>query len=63
MSNAIRIAAHYKALAEKLQGKVDDQRRVLLKVKDELVEGKELKKHAIPISRKVAFLGESNRYE
>lgn len=55
MSNAIRIAAHYKALAEKLQGKVDDQRRVLLKVKDELVEGKELKRHAIPIPRKVAF--------
>lgn len=57
MSNAIRIAAHYKALAEKLQGKVDDQRRVLLKVKDELVEGKELKKHAFPISRKIAFWG------
>lgn len=57
MSNVIRIAAHYKALAEKLQGKVDDQRRVLLKVKDELVEGKELKKHASPISKKIAFWG------
>lgn len=57
MTNAIRIASHYKALAEKLQGKVDDQRRVLLKVKDELVEGKDLKKHAFPISRKVVFWG------
>lgn len=55
MSNVIRIAAHYKALAEKLQGKVDDQRRVLLKVKDELVEGKELKKHAIPSQGRSLF--------
>ncbi|KAI5845019.1 hypothetical protein DFP73DRAFT_594162 [Morchella snyderi] len=47
MSNALRIASHFRALAEKLQGKVDDQRRVLLKVKDELVEAKELKKHVM----------------
>lgn len=53
MSNAIRIASHYKALAEKLQGKVDDQRRVLLKVKDELVEGKELKKHDLHLQAKI----------
>lgn len=57
MSNAIRIASHFKILAEKLQSKVDDQRRVLLKVKDELVEGKELKKHAFPVSRKVFSYG------
>lgn len=55
MNNAIRIASHYKALAEKLQGKVDDQRRVLLKVKDELVEGKELKKHESLISGRLYF--------
>lgn len=56
MSNVVRIASHYKTLAEKLQSKVDDQRRVLLKVKDELVEGKELKKHVFLVTRRVVFL-------
>jgi hypothetical protein len=55
MSNALRIASHYRALAEKLQGKVDDQRRVLLKVKDELVEGKELKKHGFSFQVVIAM--------
>ncbi|KAG0136516.1 hypothetical protein HOY82DRAFT_624915 [Tuber indicum] len=42
-NNLIRIAKHYKALSETLKTKVEDQRRVLLKVKDELIRGKELK--------------------
>ncbi|RPB01109.1 hypothetical protein L873DRAFT_1677900 [Choiromyces venosus 120613-1] len=42
-NNLIRIAKHYKKLSETLTTKVEDQRRVLLKVKDELIRGKELK--------------------
>lgn len=55
MSNAVRIASHYKLLAEKLQSKLDDQRRVLLKVKDELIEGKELKKYGLVFIRGITL--------
>lgn len=43
--NAVRAANHFKRLAEKLSGKLENQKSVLLKVRDELLEARELKKY------------------
>ncbi|PWW78672.1 hypothetical protein C7212DRAFT_361678 [Tuber magnatum] len=53
-NNLIRIAKHYKTLSETLKTKVEDQRRVLLKVKDELIRGKELKGRNAILERELA---------
>lgn len=45
--NAVRAANHFKRLSEKLHGKLENQKSVLLKVRDELLEARELKKYVL----------------
>jgi len=44
--NLLRYASHHKTLADKLSEKLENQKGVLLRVKDELLEARELKKSA-----------------
>ncbi|KAI5818437.1 hypothetical protein BZA77DRAFT_342837 [Pyronema omphalodes] len=58
--NVLRFAAHYKSLAEKLSEKLDNQKSVLLRVKDELLEARELKRKNEVLNEEVTRLREQN---
>ncbi|KAL7274640.1 hypothetical protein RUND412_002445 [Rhizina undulata] len=45
-NNLVRIASHYRGLSENLANKLESQKKVLIKVKDELIEARALKKQA-----------------
>ncbi|KAA8899515.1 hypothetical protein FN846DRAFT_173080 [Sphaerosporella brunnea] len=60
VDHLIHSAAHYKSIADKLASKLENQKDVLLRVKDELLEARELKKENPALKAQIARLQKEN---
>jgi hypothetical protein len=55
--NLLRLAEHYKSTTERLMQKLETQKSVLLRARDELLEARELKKLVPPAVWKLLLTG------